>query len=451
VAGSFAEAWRRRHNFYAALAVTWILLGWLLACTGGNRGGTSGFGVPIGWWAYASTQFPALAQYLRLSFWPTPLVFDYGTFWIVSLTHIWPQLCIVLALIAGALYAWWRHSEIGFLGAWFFAVLAPTSLMPGMTQRIVEHRMYLSLAPIVVLVVATVFLHGGRRCLAALLALAAGLGFLTFHRNADYRNEVVLWMDTVAKRPANAAAHANLGASLADAGRMPEAIREDEEALRLWPNYLAARNNLGKALFAVGCVDEAIQRLQESLRQDPGDAAAHVNLGVALDFLKRTPEAIGHYEAAVRRNPDLEEAHINLGDALSRSGHNEEGIAHLREALRLRPDNVDASHDLAAALARAGRVDEAQVQFDAGLRLIPADADARAYWGGVLLSIGRPADALVQFEAALRLKPDSAETLYNYGCALAAVGRLDDAARQFEAALRLKPDYVEATTTSATR
>jgi len=444
VAGSFAGAWRRRRRFYAALAATWLLLAGLLASIGGSRGGSAGLGVDISWWDYVLTQFPALVHYLRLSVWPTPLVFEYGTFWIGRLADVWPQACVVVALVAGTLFAWGRKPPVGFLGAWFFAVLAPTSLVPGMTQRIVEHRMYLALAPVVALAVAAVHLRGGRRGLPALVAMAAALGFLTFQRNADYRSEIALWGDTAEKRPANAGAHASLGAALADAGRMAEAVREYKTALQLRPNFLTARNNLGIALVTIGRAGDAIQVLEESLRQDPDDAQAHLNLGVALDYLKRTPEAIPHYEAALRCDPNLVPAHNNLGDALSRSGRNAEGIAQLQEALRLNPGYVDAHYNLAAALARAGRLEEAQAQFEAGLRLKPADVEAQANWGGVLLATGHPAEAAAQFEAALRLQPDSAANHYNDGNALAAAGRLDDAVRQFEAALRLKPDYVDA-------
>ncbi|HUL55178.1 MAG TPA: tetratricopeptide repeat protein [Opitutaceae bacterium] len=444
VAGGFAEAWRRRRGFHAALASTWILLGWLLVSTGGNRGGSAGFGLGVSWWTYALTQFPALVHYLRLSCWPTPLIFAYDTYWIGHLADVWLQAGLVLALVAGTLSAWWRRPAVGFLGAWFFAVLAPTSLIPGTTQQIVEHRMYLPLAPVVVLIVTAVHLASGRRGLAALLALAAGLGFLTHQRNACYRSEIALWSDTVAKQPANASAHSGLGAALADAGRIADAIREDETTLRLNPTHLTTRNNLGAALIAVGRIDEAIQQLEESLRQDPDSAQAHLNLGAALALLKRTPEAMAHYEAALRRDPNSAQAHANLGDALSRSGRNAEAIAHLREALRLKPGYVAVHYSLATALARAGRLEEAQTQFAAGLRHTPADAEAYAHWGGVLLAIGHPAEALAQFESALRLQPDSALYSYNCGSVLAAIGRLDEAVRQFETALRLQPDYLEA-------
>ena len=444
VAGSFADAWRRRRGFYAALATTWILLGGLLASTGGNRGGSAGFGVDISWWDYALTQFPALVHYFRLSFWPTPLVFDYGTFWIGSLAEVWPQACAVAGLIAGTLFALWRKPAVGFLGAWFFAILAPTSLIPGMTQRIVEHRMYLALAPLLVLVVAVICSRAGRHGLGVLIALAAGLGALTFERNAVYRSEIALWADTVAKRPANAGAHSGLGAALTEAGRVVEAIQEDEAALRLRPNYITARNNLGTALIAVGRIDEAIGLLEESLRQEPENAQANQNLGVALDVLKRTPEAMAHYETAVRSDPHFAEAHSNLGDALSRSGRTEEGIVHLKEALRLKPRYADAYFNLAAALARVGRLAEAQEQFEAGLKLKPATAEVFAHWGSVLLATDHPAEAVMQFRSALQLQPESAPNHYNYGNALAATGRLDEAVKQFEAALRLNPAYVDA-------
>ena len=43
-----------------------------------SRGGTAGYGTSVSWIDYALTQFPAVAHYLWLSFWPRPLVIDYG-------------------------------------------------------------------------------------------------------------------------------------------------------------------------------------------------------------------------------------------------------------------------------------------------------------------------------------------------------------------------------------
>jgi tetratricopeptide (TPR) repeat protein len=103
-----------------------------------------------------------------------------------------------------------------------------------------EHRMYLSLAAVVALVVTVLYRvwqgvlektpqHRPARVMQALpLALpamaAVALGYGTFERNKDYRSSLAIWQDTLAKRPDNPRAHCNLGFALAGMGRWQEAI-----------------------------------------------------------------------------------------------------------------------------------------------------------------------------------------------------------------------------------
>lgn len=56
------------------------------------------------------------------------------------------------------------------------------------------------------------------------LITAAGLGYMTWDRNRDYRTAVGIWTDTVAKRPVNFRAHNNLGVALTRKGRYAEAV-----------------------------------------------------------------------------------------------------------------------------------------------------------------------------------------------------------------------------------
>lgn len=170
LSGGFIAAWRRRRGYYLALAATWIPLGLLVAGTGGNRSGSAGFGTGIPFSAYALTQAKAIATYLKLSVWPHPLVFEYGTFWTSPLQAL-PCALVVLALGAATLWALVRKPSFGFLGFWFFGLLAPTSLTPGTTQMIVEHRMYLPLAAVTVLFAVAV--AGLARRPRALFATAA--------------------------------------------------------------------------------------------------------------------------------------------------------------------------------------------------------------------------------------------------------------------------------------
>lgn len=407
VGGTFKEAWRRRWPIHLSLAATWILLAVLVAGTE-NRGGTAGFSTVVTTWNYALTQCRAVVHYLWLAIWPHPLVFDYGTATVQSLAEVWPQALLLIALVGGTVVALWRRPVWGFLGAWFFAILAPSSsVVPVASQTMAEHRMYLPLAALVVLAVAGLHAWLGRRCLIACAALALGCGLLTVSRNADYRSEVSLWADTVAKWPANARAH----------------------------------NNLGKAVFTLGRTMEAIGHYEEAIRLQPTAPEPHYNLGLALAGLNRRPEAIGRYEAALRLQPDYPDAHNNLGNALLAEGRPAEALAHYEEARRLKPGFAEAHSNLANVLLELGRGPEAIGHGEAAVRLDPGSAEARFNLGNALAQSGQLEPALLHYREAVRLKPDFADACNNLGNVLAALDRLPEAIGQYEQALQLKPDF----------
>ena len=451
VAGSFREAWRRRWKFHMALAATWLLLIGLVASTGWDRGGTSGFDVGITPWAYWLTQFEAVTRYLWLSVWPHPLVFEYGTFWVSGPMEVAPCALLVVTLAAAAAVALWRWPAAGFLGAWFFAILAPTSIMPGRIQMIVEHRMYLPLAAVMTLVALGIHAAISRRNWVLSAALAVGLGMLAVQRNEDYHSALSIWSDTVAKRPDNARAHNNLGVVWDELpGRMNDAIAEYNEALRLKPDYPEAHHNLGYSLAKMPARQEdAIVQFEEALRLKPDFADAHNHLGnVLVKMPGRQEDAIAQFEEALRLNPDLAEAHNNLGNAWAEMpGRMNDAIAQYDEALRLKPDFAEAHDNLGNILAKMpGRSEDAIAQFEEALRLKPDFAEAHNNLGYTLGRIpGRLEDAIAQFEMALRLNPDFAEAHNNLGVALTQTpGRLTEANAQFGKAVRLKPDFAPA-------
>ena len=444
VAGSFAEAWRRRWRVHLALAVSWVVLALLVASTGWDRNGTSGFDIGVPPWEYWLTQFEAIARYPWLTIWPHPLVFEYGTFWVNRGSAALPYALLVVPLAFATLLALWRWPVAGFLGGWFFGILAPTSIMPGRIQMIVEHRMYLSLAAPVVIIAAAVAARCGRRGVFALLALACGLGCLTENRNRVYRDARSLWTDTVAKRPENDRAHNNLGNALVDEGLFTDAIGHYETALRIKPDYPEAHSNLGNALLKVGRVADSIAECQTAMKQEPNYAKGHNNLGNALLEAGRIPEAIKHYEAALSLKPDDARAHYNLGNAWLKAGRFSEAIAKYGETLSIQPNDAEARYNLGNALFASGQVTEAISQYQIALQLKPGYLDARTNLGNAFLQLDRLPEAMAQFEAVLQARPGSAEGHNNLGAVFFHAGRFQDARREFQAALRLKPDYADA-------
>lgn len=379
LAGSFAEAWRRRKGLHLALASTWIALAALLVHVGGTRGGAAGFGLGVSEWRYLLTQARAIALYLRLSLWPHPLVVDYGQPLASGLAAVWPQALLVVALLAATAWALVRRPALGFCGAWFFVILAPSSsFVPLITQTIAEHRMYLPLAALTALAAIAILAARPRagRIVVAVLA-GAGVG-ATAARNTDYRSAIAIWADTAAKLPDSVGAHNNLGIALQDAGRTAEARAQFDAALRLDPRYAQAHYNLANLLLDQGDVDAAIGHYAATEQDDPTFTRVHGNFGIALLRVGRTQDAIRELVRAVAVDPGRSEAHYNLAGALVRADYLIDAIREYRKAVELKPDFADAHFNLAEALAQSGRSAEAAAEFQAVLKLNPGDADARA-------------------------------------------------------------------------
>jgi Flp pilus assembly protein TadD len=380
LSGSFAGAWRERRPIHLALFATWIPL-ILLTWAAHGRGGSAGFGTGVAWWRYALTQSTAIVHYLRLAFWPHPLVFDYGT-WLASPSP-WVLACTVavLSLVAATLWALARNLPAGFLGACFFAVLAPSSsFIPVATETMAEHRMYLPLSALAVLVAWAVVDRLGRMSVPVLVSAALILGVMTSQRNDVYRSAESLWADTVAHGGGNDRAHNYLGLALeAQPGRLNDAITQYEESLRLNPGRAKAHNYLGKVLEKVpGRLDDAVAQYREALRLDPGMADAHNNLGSALNEEGHLQEAIGQYRLALQADPGLAEAYNNLGNALSIEARSADAVPCYEAALRLKPGIAGFHLNFAATLLRIpGRGDEAVSHLEEVLRLEPGNAMAR--------------------------------------------------------------------------
>jgi tetratricopeptide (TPR) repeat protein len=485
VAGSWRGAWRGRRIYYGALAATWVLLA-LLVAEAGNRGGTSGLGSGVAAARYWLTQPGALVRYLRLTLWPTGQIFDYGTTWATP-RPIFVLGLVLLAALGGASVAALARAEParrfwGFLGLWFLAILAPTSLVPGNRQTLAEHRLYLALAPLAVgAAVATVSGPWGRRRFVPLgLALAVGapLGWATFVRNRAYESRLALFATDAAGQPANPFAQANLGMALLGADQPAAAAACFQAALRLRPAYPVAEDNLGNALLRVGRLADAEACYRRALREDPEFAEAHNNLGSLLlaegdlpaaqveiqralalkpEFTEaqnnlagalarggRLPEALGLYRRLLAAAPAFPEGHNDYGIALAQGGEPSRAEAEYRTALQLRPRFAEAHYNLANVLAAMDRLPEAVAEYRQALGLVPGYASAANNLGNALLREGRPAEAFDAYRAALSADPGQALSHYNLANALLQLGRREEAIAQYREAVRLQPGLAAA-------
>jgi len=401
LASTFRELWQRRGAMYVGLALTWLILIGLVAVTTREM---TGLGMQeIEPWDYLKTQAGVILHYLRLCFWPRPLVIDYFD-WPVS--RSWNDCAVpgavVVALLGATIWAFRRRPWLGFLGAWFFLILAPTSsILPSLGEVAAERRMYLPLAAVAALVIggtwrvltgrlwprfdqqidcrasaplAVVFPWMGG---AALAAAVLALGWMTLHRNEDYRSEVSIWSDVVAHRPHNTRALVNLGTVLARRGQSDEALALYRQALQLDPANSDAQFNLGVTLAGRNELDEALVHLNEAARLVPHSAIAQCNLGIVLAQKGDLLGASKHLTESLRFDPRNATAHNALGTVLARQGNPAEAEKEFARALQSEPDFADAHANLGLALAQLGRMDLAVQQWETAVRLDPKQQNAR--------------------------------------------------------------------------
>ncbi len=393
-----------RRGFYLVLAATWLPL--LALVAGNGRGATAGFGVGMSVLEYLGIQVRAVPHYLLLAFWPDPLVFDYGQAQALRSPGVTWHLLVMVALVVAGIVAWRRSTTIGFLVTAIFLLLAPSSsLVPIVTQPMAEHRVYLALAVVMLLLVLAMRRVAGRRGVQVLACWALVLGVLTVFRNADYATRRSLWADTIAKAPDNARAYHNLGRLLLEEHQVDEAITVMQEAVRIEPGDARARSDLGGMLTVRGRLTDARDQFKAALALEPDLGRARFYYAAVLAQLGQLDAAIEEFARLAGETPPFPGAHGSLGTTLVRAERFAEAIRPLQVAVVEAPDDVELRVMLARILQLVQRLDEAAIHFDRALQVQPRRADLRNELGETLVLLGRLDDARQEFLRALALDP----------------------------------------------
>jgi protein O-mannosyl-transferase len=457
LSGSFAEALARRWGLYTALAATWGVVVWTLLSTDFHTGSTGSGAGGFTKISYALTQPGVIVHYLKLTFWPSGMSLDYGWPAADSLDTILPPAIVIAALVGLTIWGLVKNSPLGFLGVWFFAILAPTSSFVPIKDAAFDHRIYLPLAAMVALVVIGGYTlwsklasrragaDGTARLWAVptvLLGTAViGLGWATVARNEVFNSAADVWRDVLDKDPNRPRPHNNLAAILIEEGHYAEAIAHCRTALKLTPGYADAENNIGHALALQGKTDEAIPWFEQALQHYPNHRFALINMAAALVEKKQTAKAIALYELFLKNFPDDAKVQYDLATCLRKQGDVAEAIKHLRAAIDIDPGYADAHNDLGSLLAAQGLVDEAIAHFHQALHLKSDFPSAHYNCGVALWRNGNIREAEDQWRQAVRLKPNDVDYLSKLAYALATSA--EPAARNGPEAVELAKRAVE--------
>lgn len=453
--GTFGRALRSRWTFYAPLAATSIIA--VLLASQGARSESVGFGSGVSPWTYLLNQAVLIPRYLALTVWPRSLVALYGWPAPFTVADVWPWLVAMAALVVTTLVALVRWPRLGFLGAWFFVTLAPSSsVIPIATEVGAERRMYLPLMAVAVLVAVglrafwrRVVTPAGNRDARAdrfflttvgLMTLALGVRTLT--RNAEYASPVSLARTIVERRP-TAVAHHLLGQELIVAGQREDGVAELRLAV---DGDSKARYMLGLELFNQGRPEEAIQELTafletaksghrlvphwleptraEILTSRDTVARAYGLLGDRAVDAGQLERAVDDYTRYLAGHPDDVNALMRLGATLAALNRSHDAVDVFQRAVKVAPASAGAHRNLAMALFDARNAEAAEPHAREAVRLNPTDAGAHDLLGRVLAVRGDLAGAASEFRRALEIDPNEADARADLARLAALRGRL---------------------------
>ncbi|MFN0022046.1 MAG: tetratricopeptide repeat protein [Pirellulaceae bacterium] len=372
-----AGSWKNVAPRWWVHAGTLLSFGWLAWLThvaiAGEEVASAGFGLrEITGWEYLRSQGGVLLHYLRLVIWPDVLCFDYVWPKATEPLAIWPQCGAILALLLTSFWLLWKHPRLGLVAVSFFFILAPSSSIVPIADLAFEHRMYLPLACVLILLVLGLFQLTSRLNLqpqqlamlrTALVVLPAVLlGGRTMLRNRDYASEMGMWQLIARQRPANARAFKNIAHLHHHAGRRDLAIENYERAIELDPKSYVTFVEYGNIYYAERDYARALSLFRQAAVAGPDQALPLLNVALVLsktgqmqEALDACDQALARFKTPVSRQERKIRAWVLSTAADARLRNGEEALRLLKTLKPLKnKTDVDLLDRYAAAFAETG-------------------------------------------------------------------------------------------------
>ena len=297
--------------------------------------------------ARAATGFVGLLHYLKLLFWPSPLLFYYGydmipvtnfanplaiISFIIHLTlfllaivlfrkkHVL-SYAILFYLISIAMYSNIVVPVVGIVGDRFayVASLGFAIAIGWLIFRLVQGKSQPSMAnvqpsvPIIIL----------------LMLIIVPYTIVTIDRNKDWKNLTTLYEADIPHLERSVKANTQYAGNLMynafnaaqQEGRLPSRldiermIKHYNLSLKILPDYYDALNGLGTVYSNfLGDYKRAIQYFEAAARSNPKNVAAYINLGYVYRELKNNEKALECYHKVLSMDSTKVKAYFKLAD-----------------------------------------------------------------------------------------------------------------------------------------
>lgn len=298
------------------------------------------------------------------------------------------------------------------------------------------------------------------------------------YRRGNFPEALMLYDRAIMLSPSNAAYRSNRAAALTGLGRLADAVRECEVAVKLDPKYWRAHQRLASLFIRLGQVENArrhmyIAGLQPDSNEQQKLQAVEKHLSRCADArrIREWKTVLRESDAAIAAGADfssqlfmcrveallklhqLEEAELRLNsipklELLSDSCSRAKFFGMLSEAyllfVRAQIEMALGRFDNAVSTAeKAGQIDAQNFEVSVLLKNVRLIARARAR-GNDLFKSERFTEACMAYGDGLRLDPANSVLYCNRAACWFKLGQWEQSLEDCNQALRIQPNYMKA-------
>ena len=338
-----------------------------------------------------ATAMLILGYYVKLLFFPYPLISDYSFNSIPYADFAHPlvlaSLALYLTLVVVSIFRLvrYRKDPYAFAIIFFLCTISLFTNIPFLIGTTMGERLlfFCSVGFCLVIALALEKLAGGNLLLSPsllkkskLLTVAIPIlliyTFLTIGRNADWSDNFTLYKADVASAPGNARLHQYIGdeliTNILDNEQEPtrrsliisDAVRYLTEAIAIYPDYSNAHSDLGMAYAYLGANDSAEYHFRKAIDLDPNGVIQIANLSRLYFNTKKYALSIEYSKRALTITPQNEMMCANIGLAYIILGQFDSAIAYSGKAIGYSRGPNGPSEIVANAYKAKGMMDSAK-------------------------------------------------------------------------------------------
>jgi protein O-mannosyl-transferase len=324
---------------------------------------------------YLLTQVMVIGSYFGLVFWPLNLSLDHSV-------DLWPNidflkfifyLLIHFSVITGAIIVRKRAPIITLSIFIFYLALLPESSVIPLKNLMVEHRVYLPMVGISILMSywLTRYLNPKWTFISSTLIIV-GLSAVTFVRNTDWQSKEQLWQSTLDSNPQSARAHYSIGQIMLADRDSAQAMNQFTHAVALDPTHVPSLSTLGLIAINQQRYVDAKVELDRALELEPNYFPAIQNMALLCEKTNAPNKALIFYEKAARWSNGDPSPELDLGTLYLRLNNPEAAIEHFDIAIKMGLNSARLYNNYGYAEQLLGNPDMATIYYSKAIALDPA-------------------------------------------------------------------------------